>query len=281
MKVTALIENTCAAGADGLTAEHGLSLHVEHGGTRLLFDTGASGAFADNAARLGIDLAAVDVAVLSHHHYDHGGGLRRFLEINSHAPIYLRGPAVADCHFKLLWKERFIGLDESLLRQHADRFRFVDERTTIAPGATILTQIDRKYPEPRGNRRIYVTRDGKRVRDDFAHELVLVLEVPGGLAVFTGCSHHGILNMVAAVTQAFPGATISAVFGGFHLVALPPFNFMSGSRREVRDMAGELLRLPVQRVYTGHCTGSHAYQVLKSAMGDRIEYIATGRTVAV
>lgn len=281
MKVTALIENTCWSGSDGLAAEHGLSLHVEHAGMRLLFDTGASGTFADNAARLGIDLAAVDVAVLSHHHYDHGGGLRRFLELNAHAPVYLRGPAVNDCHFRLLWKERYIGLDQSLLREHAHRFRFVTERTDIAPGATILTRIDRRYPEPRGNRSLYTSRDGERVLDDFAHELVLVLEAPGGLAVFTGCSHHGILNMVAAVAQSFPGAAISAVFGGFHLVALPPFNFMAGSRQEVRGIARELLGFPVQRIYTGHCTGTHAYRVLKSVMGDRLEYIATGRDVTV
>lgn len=281
MKATALIENTCSAGADDLTAEHGWSLYAEHDGTRLLFDTGASGAFADNAVRLGIDLAAVDVAVLSHHHYDHGGGLRRFLELNSHAPVYLRGPDVAACHFRLLWKERYIGLDESLLREHAHRFRFVTERTTIAPRTTILTRIERRYPEPRGNRRIYVTRDGEQVPDDFSHELVLVMEASGGLVVFTGCSHHGILNMIAAVTQAFPDATVDAVFGGFHLVALPPFNFISGSRREVRDMGRELLRFPVRRVYTGHCTGTHAYEVLKSVMGDRIDYIGTGRTVTV
>jgi len=281
MKITALIENTCSAGANGLTAEHGLSLHVEHDGTRLLFDTGASSAFADNAARLGIDLAAVDVAVLSHHHYDHGGGLGRFIEINSHAPIYLRGPGVTSHYFRLLWKERSIGLDESLLSRHAHRFRFVTERTNIGPGATILTRIDRKYPEPRGNSHLYAARGGVKVRDDFSHELVLVLEALEGLAVFTGCSHHGILNMIEAVVQAFPGATISAVFGGFHLVALPPFNFMSGSRREVREMAGELLRLPVRHVYTGHCTGSHAYTVLKSVLGDRIDYISTGRMVSL
>jgi 7,8-dihydropterin-6-yl-methyl-4-(beta-D-ribofuranosyl)aminobenzene 5'-phosphate synthase len=281
MKVTALIENTCCPGVEGVTAEHGLSLYVEHAGTRLLFDTGASGAFADNARRLGVDLAAVDLAVLSHHHYDHGGGLRRFLEINAHAPIYLRGPAVADCHFRLLWKERHIGLDQALLRQHAHRFHFVNARTEITPGATLLTAIERRHPEPRGNRNLYAVHEGQRVRDDFSHELVLVLHAADGSAVFTGCSHHGILNMVAAVTQLFPDETIKAVFGGFHLVLLPPFNFMAGSRPEVEGLAHELLRSSVQRVYTGHCTGARAYGVLKGVMGDRLDYIATGRSVTV
>lgn len=77
MRVTTLIENSTLAGREDLTAEFGLSLHIRRGDLQILFDTGASGAFADNAKRLDIDLAKVNVAVLSHHHYDHGGGLRR------------------------------------------------------------------------------------------------------------------------------------------------------------------------------------------------------------
>ena len=281
MKVTTLIENTRASGMEHLRAEHGLSLYIEHGERRILFDTGASGAFADNAARLGVDIEAVDIAVISHHHYDHGGGLRRFLQINQRASIYLRSPPAGDCHLKLLWMDRYIGLDQALLREHAHRFIFVTGRTAIEPDAIVLTDVGRSYPLPRSNRNLFLAIDGNLILDDFAHELVLVLMEHDGLVVFTGCSHQGILNMVEAVTQAFAGSPLKAVFGGFHLVILPTLNFMAGSREEVRGIGTQMLEYPLECVYTGHCTGSHAFQVLKGAMGKKLEYIATGRNVTV
>ena len=86
MKITVLTENTSSC---GLPCEHGLSLYIESNGKRILFDTGQTALFAENAERLGIDLSAVDICVISHGHYDHGGGLGRFLEINDRAPVYL------------------------------------------------------------------------------------------------------------------------------------------------------------------------------------------------
>ena len=87
MKITALLENTSER--EDMLTEHGLSLYIETQNHTILFDMGQSGLFAKNAAVLGIDLGAVDIAVLSHGHYDHGGGLAVFLEINKTAPVWI------------------------------------------------------------------------------------------------------------------------------------------------------------------------------------------------
>ena len=67
MKITALVENTVSGQLAGtLGREHGLSLYIEALGHKILFDMGQTDLFARNAAALGADLAAVDLAVLSH-----------------------------------------------------------------------------------------------------------------------------------------------------------------------------------------------------------------------
>ena len=80
MKVQVLLENTSLS--EALKAEHGLSLYIETGKHKILFDMGQTDAFADNAEKMGIDLSQVDFAILSHGHYDHGGGLKYFMEIH-------------------------------------------------------------------------------------------------------------------------------------------------------------------------------------------------------
>ena len=94
---TALIENTSAR---GLPTEHGLSLFVETAEHKFLFDMGQTDLFARNAETLGIDLSKVDFAVLSHGHYDHGGGLPAFLAVNPTAAVYLQASAAGD-HYSL------------------------------------------------------------------------------------------------------------------------------------------------------------------------------------
>ena len=152
MKVTVLVENSVAADRVDLRAEHGLSLHLELDGRRILFDAGAGDAFAYNAEKLGINLRDVDLAVISHHHFDHGGGLARFLAANEKAPICLRGDAPSDCRLRLAGGlvDKHIGLDGELFRKHAGRFRFIRESSAIAPGVFLLTEAGDAHRSPRG-----------------------------------------------------------------------------------------------------------------------------------
>ena len=73
MLVKTLVENTSAAKA--LVSEHGLSLFIKTSSHSLLLDVGASGLFLRNAKELGVPIADVDFLVVSHGHFDHGGGL--------------------------------------------------------------------------------------------------------------------------------------------------------------------------------------------------------------
>ena len=88
MKITVLTENSRPQGSE-LVNEHGLSLCIEYGERQYLIDTGASDAFMQNAQALGIELADMDVCILSHGHYDHAGGLPVFLQKNEKAPVYM------------------------------------------------------------------------------------------------------------------------------------------------------------------------------------------------
>ena len=233
MKITTLIENTASTTDPDLVSEWGLSLHIALNDHTILFDTGTSGSFADNAKRLSVNLDSVDATVLSHHHFDHGGGLRRFLELNSKAKVYMGEVPDGECYIRILrLLKKYIGLDKAILKEYPDRIEAISKSTEILPDVFVFPHILSSHPKPVGNKQLYLRKDGKLVPDDFTHEILMVIRENGKLVIFTGCSHNGILNMVDTVVKEFGGVPIKAVIGGFHLVTSPPFNFMAGSRRE-------------------------------------------------
>lgn len=281
MRVTTLIENSPSQTDPLLAAEWGLSLHVSFGGRSILFDMGGSDAFARNAERLGVDLAAVDAAVLSHHHFDHGGGLRRFFERNGAAMAYRGRRPDGECWFKgdAAATERYIGLDRTLLKDHAQRFAVIDEPTEILPGVHLFPQIRGTHSRPGGNRNLCLKHAGVFREDDFRHELVMAIRDNEGLVVFTGCSHNGVLNMLDTVTAAFYGVPVKAVVGGLHLVGASPPQILADSPAAVVAVGEALLAHPVGVTYTGHCTAAPAFESLKAVMGDRLQPMRTGSRI--
>ncbi|MCK5738938.1 MBL fold metallo-hydrolase, partial [bacterium] len=213
--VTTLIENDSSDLAQ-FVAEHGLSLHIAYNGQNILFDTGATGDFIENAEKLNVDLAKVDLVIISHSHYDHTGGLARFFEQNTSAPVYMHRLARNGYYSRRENEVTSIGLEKSVYQANADRFIFINQRAEISDSLTLVTEYDRQYPVPQSPT-LLKKEKGELVVDDFQHEIMLILHQADDMIVFTGCSHNGILNMVAAARKVFPEKKIQAVLGGFHL----------------------------------------------------------------
>ncbi len=277
LQVISLIENTGRVNRKDLHTEHGLALFIRADNQQILFDTGSSGRFQQNAQKLNVNIAQVNLTVLSHHHSDHGGGLAALLQANRETQVYLKHSGTEKFSldiFGLL--RRQVGLDESLLQAHPDRFILVNQFSEIAPNVFIITKINRRHTMPKGNRYLFMDTGSRKRLDDFEHELILVIKQSAGLVVFTGCSHQGILNMLDAVLEHFPGQPIQAVFGGLHLIDLPLINNLAGSRDDIEKLGQALLKYPIEKMYTGHCTGTQAYRILKQVMGAKLDYFATG-----
>jgi 7,8-dihydropterin-6-yl-methyl-4-(beta-D-ribofuranosyl)aminobenzene 5'-phosphate synthase len=252
MKLVTLMENTTAC--DNLRCEHGLSLYLETGNHKILFDAGQSSAFAENAEKLGVDLREVDFAVLSHGHYDHGGGLEEFLKINNTAPVYISSHAF-EPHYSA---NGYIGLDLQL--QGKEQLRSVAEETALAEGIT-LYQLEVVPADTAG---LEMEEQGQRKPDDFRHEQYLLVEEGGKRILISGCSHKGILQIMEAFRP-------DILVGGFHFMKIT-------EEAKLAEAAKKLLEYDTV-YYTGHCTGLTQYAYLKSVMGDQLHYIATGTIV--
>ena len=179
IQITALVENTSAD--PRLGAEHGLSLYIETGAHHILFDMGQTALYAANARALGVDLAGVDLAVLSHGHYDHGGGLAHFLAANPGAPVYLSRYAF-EPHYHGSTKN--IGLEPALAQNL--RLRFTGETTPLGDGLTLYACNARPRRHDLGSFGLTTVRDGAFVAEDFRHEQYLLIEQAGKRVLISG-----------------------------------------------------------------------------------------------
>ena len=252
MRVTVLAENTACR--ENVAAQHGLSLYLETEGKNILFDMGQDDTFLRNAESLGIDLSKVDLAVISHGHYDHGGGLETFLRVNAKAPVYIHALAFGD-HFN--GTEKYIGFNQKL-REHP-RLIFIKGSRYLSENLQLADCNDLGWhSHPWGLCR----REGDAFAPDmFAHEQYLEVTEGEKRILISGCSHKGILN-IAEYFQP------DVLIGGFHLNKLEDVE-------DLKRIAGKLLSGDTL-YYTGHCTGDRQYALMKEIMGKRLQRLSTG-----
>lgn len=261
MKLITLMENTSSR--EDLVWEHGLSLYMEACGKKILFDAGQTGSFADNAEKLGVDLSKVDVAILSHGHYDHSGGMMRFLQINQRAKLYVHKDAFAP-HFNSAGA--YIGPDPALL--NTGRVICNPGTLELAEGLLLTDYRSAESPYPIDSAGLQMEENGVMIPEDFRHEQYLLIREGEKTVCISGCSHKGILNITR-------WADPDVLVGGFHFMNIDP----ETPERSRLDEAAQALLKSKAVFYTGHCTGLAPYEYLKQRMGDRLHYISTGTTI--
>ena len=273
MLIKTLVENTAISKDFG--SEHGLSLYIETKKHKILFDVGASELFLQNAKKLDVNIADVGFLVISHGHYDHGGGLKTFLKENTKAEVFLHRLA-----FKKYYAIRpndeldFIGLDENLKQNK--QIVLTSDRFFINSGIQVFSNIAQREAHPKSNGGLLKEYKGQTIDDTFAHEQNLVVEEDGKTLLVTGCAHNGIINILEHF-HTLKGRMPNYVIGGFHLSS------RSGGNEdfEIIDRIGKYLMGTKAKFYTCHCTGLEPYKRLKAAMDDSIYYLSAGSEITI
>lgn len=215
MKLTVLVDNNTYID-QYYFGEPALSIYIEDGAEKILFDTGYSDAFINNAEKMQVDLGDLTYIVLSHGHNDHTRGLPFLWERYNLAGVKLLA------HPGIFLPKRYLGQDVGapFSRQDclAHGLRIIDGRkpVKITEKLTFLGEIPRVTPfeskEPVGE----CTDTGQEdfVLDDSA----LAYEGCDGLFIVTGCSHSGICNIALQAMEMSGHKTIAGIIGGFHLL---------------------------------------------------------------
>jgi len=152
---------------------------------RVLFDTGEKAEYLfNNMQNLNIDISTIEMAIISHDHWDHTGGLWELLEKRKGLKVY------ACPHFSRAFKDKVKKLKAELIE--------AEKIIEVTKNIFITGEILKGYSG--------------------IPEQALVVKTSRGITVITGCSHPGIMRIIEKVKEANLGERICLVFGGFHLM---------------------------------------------------------------
>jgi len=272
MRIVCLMENT--QGHPDCMFEHGLSLYVQTGKHKLLVDTGATGAFLQNAEVLGIDLTEVDTVVLSHGHYDHSGGILPFARSNPNAGIYMQKAAGEDYISIRESGETYIGIDKEIL--NLPQLVLLEGDAKIDEELSVFSNVVGRRFWPKSNLRLKRKIGNELLQDDFAHEQCLVIEQDGKRILLSGCAHNGVLNILDRYREMY-GDEPEVMISGFHMMQK---EYTESDWENIQATARELCNCKTI-FYTGHCTGTEAYEVMKEIMGEQLQPIHSGEEISL
>lgn len=246
MKITVLVDNNSRID-NYLYSEAGFSLYIETGDKKILFDSGYSSIFYQNAKALGINLENVTDIIMSHGHDDHTRGLNMpEVQVGNRCTTFTAHPD--------LFEQRF-EYSCPLSREE------LQKKYTLNLTASPVKITDKLYflGEIEGNRSIDT--------DDSA----LVYITDQGLFIITGCSHSGIINIIEQAKKVTGINKLYGILGGMHFVEMPD--------NDIINTAEFLRNENIVSVYPCHCCDLNSKIILAKYIP--VKEVCTGDIIEV
>lgn len=275
LKIVTLMENKSSKNR-ALVPAHGLSFYIEFNNKKYLFDCGPDEKFIENALNLGIDLNNLNGVIISHSHFDHGGGYRKLLD-NKYLHKYLyTGESFFERKYNsknnTAFTDMSCGISEHLLNEYNIVNIKCSDTLKMDNNMYIAGNFKRTFPfEIIPEKFVKLCNDDIR-KDDFSDEICLVFKTSCGLVVIVGCSHPGIVNMLNDIKDRF-GEKIYAVYGGTHL--------MDANDLRISETIKSLKSMGVKILGLCHCTGEYAENILINDRSINSCHISVGDTVFI
>jgi len=272
IKATMVCEN-CVFHLPGALAEHGLSIFLETDRGNYLLDTGQGKTVVNNALVLGLDIKTIKGIIMSHHHWDHTGGLGPVLDLKGAVDIYAHPEFFKESYNVTENKARFSGVPypRPLLEAKGATFKFSSEFRQIEPGLWLTGEVPRRTDYELGDKRQMVKSGEGYVKDDLRDDQSVVVETERGLFIVLGCCHSGIINTLSYIEEKMGPRHISAVIGGTHLGPVSD---------EQRDKSIAALKaFDIERLGVSHCTGLKTASRLSGVFGERFFFCNVGTVV--
>lgn len=263
MKLTVLVDNNTIIDRYFL-AEPGLSFLIQDEGGTVLFDTGYSGIFLENAQKMGLDLADLDYLVLSHSHLDHTWGLDSLLKFYTELaiehrpfkkPVLVTHPQTFTSVSSDELNELGSLLSKSKLEKHFP-MQLSKEPKKLTERLIFLGEI------PRNNSFESVSgfgrKEGAEEDDGVQEDSALVYTSNHGLVIITGCSHAGICNICEYAKEVCSDERIVDIIGGLHL--------QNPSPKQLQGTLDYLEKQKPNTVRACHCTDLNSKIALSSVV---------------
>lgn len=276
LQITTLIENM-QDDTNTLYYEHGLSLFVEFEGKKILFDTGQSDHFIDNAKKLNKDINQLDYVIGSHGHYDHSGGVIALSHILKRRIPMCVGAEYFHKKYKRLkdgtYRYNGIGFEEeTLAHSNLDVVKISEDTTYLTDHIVLFKNFPRTNEYELLNPDFYTENDSVKYLDEFSDEIVMGLVTTKGLVVVAGCSHVGIINILSEITRRI-SIPIYAVLGGTHLIG--------ASKERMDGSVNAIKQIKPNYVAVSHCTGEEGESVLQKEFGRQFIRNNTGHVFTI